>query len=143
MLVMPLVAFLAVSAPLPSGPSQKPAAPQRGSLSLRPSATVAVAPAQVRVTGYLRGSVTDDETYYCPTVRWEWGDGTASEETSDCQPFEANKSDVRRSFMAEHTYRTGGQYTVTLILKKARKVVARAVAWLSIGASSDEGRFIR
>ncbi len=141
MLVAPLVALLAVSAPLPSGPLQKPADQQRASLSLRPAAAFAVAPARVQMTGHLQGSVTNDERYYCPTVRWEWGDGTASEETWDCQPFQANKSEVRRSFAGEHTYRTGGRYTVTLVLKKAKKVIATAVTWLSIGRSSDEVRF--
>jgi hypothetical protein len=60
-------------------------------------------------------------------------DGTVSESSSDCDPFEPNKTEIRRSYVAQHERNYGGQYLVQLRLKKQRRIVATASAQLGIG----------
>jgi hypothetical protein len=39
--------------------------------------------------------------FYCAAVEWDWGDLTESEESNECEPYEAGVSDVQRRFSAE------------------------------------------
>ena len=57
---------------------------------------VAVAPARVVLTAELRGGSDDFEEFYCPGIQWDWDDGTKSESSSDCEPFEAGKTAADR-----------------------------------------------
>ena len=70
------------------------------------------------------GGADDFEEYYCPTVEWEWGDGTQSESTTDCEPYEAGKSEIKRRFIVEHVFRAG-HYQVSFRLKRRDKAVPR------------------
>jgi hypothetical protein len=71
----------------------------------------------------VRGGADDYQDFYCPSVEWDWGDGTISENTQDCEPYEAGKSTIRRRFSAEHTYRQSGQYKVFFRLKRKDKTI--------------------
>src|SRR5579859_4155196 len=73
-------------------------------LTLRANPTMAFSPARVVVTADLTGGA-DDQQLYCPAVEWEWGDDTRSEDSADCEPFQAGKTEIKRHFTADHTFR--------------------------------------
>ena len=55
----------------------------------------------------LIGGANDSEEFYCPTIEWDWGDGTQSESSVDCEPYEAGKSEIKRRFTVSHVFRAG------------------------------------
>lgn len=109
----------------------KDADAQRPKVTLRASTVIGVAPARVALTAELLGGANDFEEYYCPTVEWEWGDGTQSQSTLDCQPYEAGKSEIRRRYTVDHIFRAGA-YRVVFRLKRRDKAVAYAGVNLQI-----------
>jgi hypothetical protein len=84
----------------------------------------------VRVVGMveLKGGDDDFEEYYCPTIEWNWDDGTVSESSNDCEPYERGKSVIKRKYTVTHPYRQGGRYRITFKLKQKSKVVGGANA---------------
>ena len=120
---------------------EKPAGEGRPRLNLRAQPPVGIAPARIVFTAELTGGANDFEEYYCPTVVWEWGDDTTSESTLDCQPYEAGKSEIRRRFTVEHTFRRSGGYKVMFRLKRRDKLVATAAATVQIQPGAGERRF--
>src|SRR5471032_2018318 len=76
----------------------------RPQVKLKAQPVIAMAPARVVLTAELVGGANDFEEYYCSAVRWEWGDGTTSESSSDCAPYEAGKSEIKRRFTVEHVF---------------------------------------
>lgn len=98
------------------------AADKRPSLALKVTPQVAFAPAKVVVRAEIRGGPDDLEDLYCPTVEWVWDDGTTSESSADCEPYQAGKSQIRRRFSAEHTFRNAGAFRIQLRLKKGDRV---------------------
>jgi hypothetical protein len=117
----------------------KQAEARRPKISLKAQPPVGVAPFRVVLTGELQGGADDFEEYYCPTVEWEWGDLTTSESTLDCEPYEAGKSQIKRRFTTEHTYRNAGAYKVYLHLKRKDKSLASASTTIQVqpGASGQ------
>jgi hypothetical protein len=102
---------------------------KKPSLTLKATPPIAFSPARVRVVAEFRGGADDYQQYYCPTIEWDWGDGTISENSIDCDPYEAGKSEIRRRFSAEHTYHQSGSYKVYFRLKqKTKTVVAGSVS---------------
>lgn len=99
---------------------------KRPSLSLRAAPAVAFAPARILLTAEVRGGPDDFEDLYCPTVEWEWGDGTSSSATADCAPYSAGQSQIRRRYTVEHIYRQPGSFRVQLRLKKGTRVTGFA-----------------
>ncbi len=105
------------------------ATPQRVpklSLTVKASPVMSFVPAKIRFVGELKGGRNDDEDLYCPTVEWDWSDGTSSESSADCEPYEAGKSQIPRRFTTEHEYKIPGAYRVQLRLKKKSRVVISA-----------------
>jgi hypothetical protein len=96
------------------------------SISIKASPVIAFSPARVVVTADLRGGANDYEDFYCPSIEWEWGDGTTSEQTVDCDPYEAGKSEIRRHFTASKVFQTSGDYRVQFRIKKKDKTIAVA-----------------
>ena len=121
------------------GAARKPSDPTNVDLTLRVNSAMAFAPARIMLTAQLKGGTGVNEDLYCPTAEWDWGDGTVSQSSADCEPFQPNKSEIQRSYITTHVYKTGGEYTVKLLLKKAEKVVATATASLNISRAIDEG----
>jgi hypothetical protein len=101
--------------------AEKPA--KKASLSLKASPTIVFSPARIVVTAELKGGADDSEELYCPSLEWDWGDGTKSEAGTDCEPFEPGKSTIQRRFTTSHTYNIAGQYRVQLRLKRGSKTV--------------------
>src|SRR5688572_18730824 len=97
---------------------------RRPRATIRAQPPVGLTPVRVVFTAELVGGANDFEDYYCPTVVWEWGDETSSESTFDCEPYEAGKSEIRRRFTVEHTFRRSGAFKVFFRLKRRDKSVA-------------------
>ena len=102
--------------------------PKRPQVSMK--ATPASGMVPVRVVGIveLKGGDDDFEEYYCPTIEWNWDDGTVSESSNDCEPYERGKSVIKRKYTVTHPYRQGGRYRITFKLKQKSKVVGGAHA---------------
>ncbi|HYM22183.1 MAG TPA: hypothetical protein VEU08_03210 [Vicinamibacterales bacterium] len=98
---------------------------KRPRLSLKAQPVVAMSPARIVLTAELAGGANDFEEFYCAATEWDWGDGTQSEASSDCDPYEAGKSEIKRRFTVEHTFRAGN-YRVQFRLKRRDKTVATA-----------------
>lgn len=96
---------------------------KKPSLSLKATPTIVFSPARVVVSAELKGGADDSGELYCPSLEWDWGDGTRSESNADCEPFEAGKSTVQRRFTASHTFNLAGNYRVQLRLRRGNKTV--------------------
>jgi len=130
-LVAAAVATLAV-APFDQKPGDQNKKP---SISVRANPPVGFSPLRVVLTAEVKGGSNDYEDFYCASVEWEWGDDTKSETKADCDPYEAGKSEIKRRYVQEHTFRsysndipgstpTGPmQYRVKFLLKQKNKVV--------------------
>jgi hypothetical protein len=129
-----VIAAAAAAASLAAAQNEQPAKPaeNRPKLTLRARPEVSITPARVVFTAELVGGANDFEDYYCPTVEWEWGDDTRSESTLDCQPYEAGKSEIRRRFTVEHTFKRSGIYKVFFRLKRRDKAVATATTNITV-----------
>ncbi|MES1254113.1 MAG: hypothetical protein ABUS56_00780 [Acidobacteriota bacterium] len=137
-----LACFL-VAAALTAGPGAEPRAAmdddKRPRLSLKASPNVSISPSRVVLTAELTGGANDYEELYCATVSWDWGDGTESESTGDCQPYEAGKSEIKRRFTVQHVFRAGA-HKVAFRLKRNDKTVAAAVVTVQVQPGFEEGR---
>ena len=96
--------------------------------TLRVNPTLVFPPARVVATAELIEGANDYQDYYCPTIEWVWGDETQKESGEDCDPYEAGKSEIRRRYSAEHTYRRdpmGGNFSYEIIfrMKQGSKIV--------------------
>ena len=96
---------------------------KKASLSVRATPALSFSPARIVATADLTGGMDAEEELYCPEAEWDWGDGTYSSATQDCEPFEAGKSDVRRHWTSEHRYETQGNYRLQLTLKRGKKTI--------------------
>ena len=110
---------------------------ERPELTLRARPNIAFAPAEIAFTGLLRGGADDYEDLYCVSAEWDWDDGTISESTFDCEPYEPGTSEIRRRFSRRHTYQTGGRYEIRLTLKRRDNVIESARTAVTI----QGGRF--
>ena len=112
---------------------------KKPSLSLKASPSVSFAPARIVVVAELKGGSDDAEEFYCPTVEWEWGDGTVSTAEADCNPYEAGKSQIKRRYTVEHQFRNAGGFKISLRLKKGTKIAAMANAVVQVRAGLGPG----
>jgi hypothetical protein len=115
--------------------SDKPSKEQeakRPKIALRAQPQVAVAPARVTLTAELTGGSDDFEEYYCPSIEWEWGDDTKSESTTDCEPYQAGKSQIKRRYTTQHQFPRAGTYRVYIHLKQRDHILASANAMVQV-----------
>ena len=111
---------------------------RRPKVTLKAQPVIAMAPARVVLTAELNGGANDFEEFYCPTVEWEWGDGTHSESSSDCAPYEAGKSEIKRRYTVEHVFRAGA-YRVMFHLKRSNRAVGNASVNIQIRPGLRDG----
>jgi len=70
------------------------------------------------------------------------GDDTRSNQSADCDPYEAGKSEMKRHFTADHVFQTSGEYRVQFHLKKKDKTIASATTTLKVTPGlGDPGRY--
>jgi len=100
----------------------------RPKLTLKAQPLMAIAPARVVFTAELIGGANDYQEFYCPTVEWEWGDDTRSESNSDCDPYQPGKSEIKRRFTMDHSYKNGNNMPLKVLfrLKRRDKTIAAA-----------------
>ena len=103
--------------------AQSSAEAKKPSLSLRVTPPVGFAPLKTRLVVDVRNGDDDYADFYCPTVEWDWGDGTVSATAEDCDPYEAGKSAIQRRFSTEHVFRQPGAFRVTFRLKQKDRIV--------------------
>jgi len=120
-LALPLMLGLAVFGTDLSGPDNK-----KPKISVKANPAMAISPARVVVSADINGGPDDYEDYYCAGVEWDWGDDTRSNNSADCDPYEAGKSQIKRRFTADHVYRISGEYRIQFRLKKKDKPIAAA-----------------
>lgn len=107
-------------------------------LSLRASPPISFSPANIQLVAELKGGPDDYEEFYCPAVEWDWGDGTRSENSSDCDPYEAGVSQISRRFSKTHVYNLQGRYRVQVRLKRNTKVLTSASTNVQVRAGIRE-----
>ena len=112
---------------------------RRPSLSLKASPPTGFSPLRVHLAAELKGGADDFQEFYCPTVEWEWGDGTSSENTEDCNPYEAGKSQIRRRLGVDHTYRDPGTFKIAVRLKQKSRSVAYTTVTIQVRPGAGQG----
>jgi hypothetical protein len=125
---------------------------KKPSISVKANPPVGFAPLRVVVTAELKGGTNDFEDFYCASVEWDWGDDTKSESKTDCDPYEPGKSEIKRRYVQDHTYRdmrpagpeypgASGptQYRVKFSLKQKNKVVGSGQATVEIRSGLGSG----
>jgi hypothetical protein len=112
---------------------------KKPSLSLKATPAISFAPARIVILAEVKGGSNDFEEFYCPTVEWDWGDDTTSTADSDCEPYAAGKSEIRRRYTVEHRYKNAGAYKIVLRLKKGQKVVGSANTQVQVRAGLGPG----
>jgi hypothetical protein len=118
--------------------------PKRPKLSVKANPAMAISPARVVASADISGGPDDFEEFYCAAVEWDWGDDTRSNNSADCDPYEAGKSQIKRRFTADHTYRTAGDYRIQFRLKRKDKPIAAATTSVKIKPGlGDPGGDIR
>jgi hypothetical protein len=125
-----LVVVAAAQRPDKEG-KDKDADSRRPKVTLKAQPVVSMSPARVVLTAELQGGADDYEEFYCPSVEWDWGDGTHSESTLDCAPYESGKSTIKRRFTVEHIFRAGA-YKVMFRLKRHDKALAAATVTIQV-----------
>jgi hypothetical protein len=118
--------------------AQRESEGKKPSLAFRATPPVGFSPLRVRVVVDVRGGSDDYAEFYCPSVEWDWADGTVSESSEDCEPYQAGKSTIRRRFTAEHTYRQNGTYQIYFRLKQRDKVVGAGSGTVQVRAGVRE-----
>src|SRR6476620_7850717 len=106
--------------------------PKRPKISVKVNPAMAISPARVVASADVNGGPDDLEEFYCAAVEWDWGDDTRSNNSADCDPYEAGKSQITRRFTANHTYRTAGDYQIQYRLKRKDKAIAAATTSVKI-----------
>jgi len=117
----------------------KDSADPKPQVRLKASPVISVSPSKVVLTAEIVGGANDFEEFYCPTIEWEWGDDTRSEATSDCEPYEPGKSEIKRRFTVEHQYKHGANYRVVFRLKRGAKSFAQATVNIQVRPGLRDG----
>jgi hypothetical protein len=132
-----LLALAAV--PVAAVQSQRSAKPKKPSISLRATPVMSFSPARISFMAELRGGSDDYPDFYCASVEWDWGDGTRSESSTDCDPYEAGASEIKRRFALQHQYDMAGDYRVLFRLKQGDKVVGSASTTVRVRPGIHDG----
>ena len=120
-----------------AGPDKKP----KPTIVVKVTPLVGFSPARMVLTADLKGGADDYEEFYCPTIEWDWGDDTKSEMKTDCEPYEAGKSEIKRHFATDHTFNIAGDYRVEFRLKHKDKVVARGSTDVKVRPGIRDGGY--
>jgi hypothetical protein len=137
-----LTAALVLAADIGGTSAAQRAEDRKPTLAFRATPPVGFSPLRVRLVIDVRGGADDYAEFYCPSIEWDWGDGTISESSEDCDPYEAGKSTIKRRFSAEHVFRSSGAYQIFFRLKQKDKTVATANGNIQVraGARDEFGR---
>ena len=130
-----LLAVLAVAVATGSASeAQRGGDDKKPSLSLRATPPVGFSPLRVRLVVDVRGGSDDYADFYCPAIEWDWGDGTTSGNSEDCDPYQAGKSTIKRRYSTEHVFRQPGTFQVFFRLKQRDRVIAASSSNVQVRA---------
>jgi hypothetical protein len=130
-----LLAVLAVALATGSASgAQRGGDDKKPSLSLRATPPVGFSPLRVRFVVDVRGGADDYADFYCPAIEWDWGDGTISGNSEDCDPYQPGKSTIRRRYSIEHVFRQPGTFQVFFRLKQRDRVIAASSSNVQVRA---------
>ena len=104
----------------------------RPSITVRSNPQGGFSPLRVVLTAEIKGGADDFEEYYCPSIEWNWDDGTKSESKGDCDPYEPGKSEIKRRYTIDRVYQIGGEYNIEFRLKQKNKTVGMGKTLLRI-----------
>src|SRR3954470_19289966 len=125
--ILSAASLFAIGAVLAAQSDPKPKTEtKRPQVLLRATPASGMVPVTVVGTAELKGGDDDFAEYYCPTIEWNWDDGTVSESSNDCEPYESGKSQIRRRYSITHPYQQGGHYRISFRLKQKDKIVGAA-----------------
>ena len=96
---------------------------KKPSVAFKVTPPVGFSPLKVRAVVDVKGGSDDYADFYCPSIEWDWADGTVSESSEDCDPYESGKRSIKRRFSADHTVRQAGEYEVAFRMKQKSRVV--------------------
>jgi hypothetical protein len=114
---------------------------KRPKIRMRAQPPVSMAPSRITFSVELQGGADDFEEYYCAGVEWEWGDDTSSESTTDCEPYEAGKSTIKRRYTVQHQFRRPGTYKVYFHLKNKDRILGSGTATVQVQPGASSGPF--
>jgi hypothetical protein len=126
--LLPLAVLVVALATGSATSAQRGSDDKKPSLSLKLTPPVGFSPLRVRLVVEVRGGADDYEEFYCPAIEWDWGDGTVSGNSEDCDPYQAGKSKIRRRYSIEHVFRQPGPWQVFFRLKQRDRVIAATSA---------------
>ena len=129
------VTVLALSAAAPPVADKK----TRPSVSVKANPSTGFAPTRVVLTAELKGGVNDYQEFYCPTVEWYWGDDTRAQDSLDCEPYQAGKSEIKRRYVFDRIFQTPGEFRVEFRLKQKDKVVGMGSTLVRIRPGLRDG----
>jgi len=129
---MVLAATVALGASAAGDGTTSAAQGEKPKLSLKATPAITFSPANIFFVAEIRGGPDDNEELYCPSVEWDWGDGTKDQSSSDCDPYEAGKSQIKRRYVAQKRYQSASDYRVSFRLKQKDRVVGLATTQLKI-----------
>ena len=112
---------------------------KKPSLSLKASPNAGFTPLRVRMSVEVRGGADDAQDFYCPAVEWEWGDDQKSQNSEDCEPYQAGTSKIQRRYSAEHRFNDSGTFNVRFRLKQGSRIVATSSVIVSVREGAREG----
>ena len=112
--------------------AQRDGADKKPSLSLKATPPAGFAPLRVHAVVDVRGGANDYAEFYCATVQWDWDDGTISENSEDCDPYEAGKSQIKRRYTVQHQFRRAGNYKLYFHLKSRDRVIGSGTTTLQV-----------
>jgi hypothetical protein len=112
---------------------------KKPSLSLKATPSAGFAPLRSRMTADVRGGADDSEDFYCPAIEWEWGDDQKSQNSQDCEPYQAGRSRIERRYTMEHKFNETGNFNVRFRLKQGSRVVAIASTTVFVRETLQNG----
>ena len=112
---------------------------RKPSVALRLTPMTGFSPLRVRVTVDIRGGTDDYAEFYCPSIQWDWADGTVSESSQDCDPYQAGTSAIERRYTSEHVFRRSGSYRIYFRMKQKDRIVGAANSTVQVRAGIREG----
>ncbi len=119
--------------------SEHRTAARRPALTIKASPSVGFAPSTFTFMAELRGGPDDYEEYYCPTVEWDWGDGTISSSTLDCNPYEAGKTTITRRYTMQRVFRAEGTFRIAVRLMRGDKPLVESATSITVRAGVGPG----
>ena len=132
-------AFAVAGGALPEASDSAAEKNPKPSIKLKASPIVAFAPARIVFTAEVQGGANDYQEFYCPTVEWEFGDGTKAEATTDCDPYEAGKSQIKRRYTHSRVFNISGDYNVEFRLKQKSKTVGAGRTSVKVRSGLTDG----